>query len=251
MFDNDMIGFNGFRVAKGDAKTGSLSFTLNGNYTDCKYYLYAQLMDESGVTETYADVAIENPLTTLAPPGNFSTQYDSETGEFDFSWDLNPSPVIDGYILSVTGESGKDSVYAILNSSRTSTSQVIENFAAKTAKIESFSNNGNIGCASASIGMSTGVEDFNLTEDLVNKLKIFPNPTTGNCTIRYFVSGDSRCEITVFDINGRKIAHPFKGFQPAGFHQVDFQYGNLPNGIYLIRFTNNFETVTVKSVLSR
>jgi hypothetical protein len=251
MLDEDTLGFDGFIVAGNDAKTGKLSFTLDESYPKCKYYLCGQLTGDYWISQKYSVKLIENPFTTLTPPANFSTQYNSGTGEFDFSWELSSSPVIEGYILSVTDEAGKDSVYAILNNTRTNVSVFIENFETKTAKIESFGNDGKIGCPSVSVELSTKAEDFSFTEETINKLKIYPNPTTGNCTIRYFVPGYSKCEIAIFDINGRKIAHPYIGFQPAGFHQVDFQYNNLPNGIYFVRLTNNFETVTIKSILSR
>lgn len=251
MFDEDMNGFDGFNVAGSDAKTGKLSFILDESYSKCKYYICGQLEGDYWVSQKYSGMVIENPLTTLAPPTNFTSKFNTETGEFEFDWDLNPSPVIEGYIISVTDEEGKDSVYAILNKNRTDISLYIENFETKTAKIESFSIDWKIGCPSVAIELSTSTEDFGLTGETVNKLKVYPNPTTGNCTVRYFVPGYSKCEIAIFDINGRKIAHPFTGFQPAGFHQIDFQYDNLPNGIYIIQFKNDFETITAKSVLSR
>lgn len=251
MFDNDLDGFDGFRVTSANAKNGELSFTLDEDYTNCSYYLYVQLVDKNFVTETYAGKAVENHQYSLAPPANFTSEYNPEKGEFDFKWELNPLPAIEGYILSITDESGKDSVFAILNKSAKNVSLFIEDFETKTAKIESFSNDWKIGCPSASIELITNAEDFSMTIETAKKLMVYPNPTNGFCTIRYFVPRDSRCEITVFDINGRKIAHPVAEFQPKGFHQVDFQYKNVPNGIYLIRFTNDFETVTEKSILNR
>ncbi len=84
-----------------------------------------------------------------------------------------------------------------------------------------------------------------------NKLNVFPNPNTGNCYIRYYVSENSKCEIAVYDMLGRQIAMPLSEFKTSGFHQLSFNYGNLTNGLYFIKFTNNNQTYTVKSVLSR
>jgi len=95
------------------------------------------------------------------------------------------------------------------------------------------------------------VNEINSIEEPSQKLKVYPNPTTGNLSIRYFVSEPSKCEILVFDISGRRIAHPLTGFQTAGFHQLDFVYNEIPNGIYLIKFINKQESFTIKSILNK
>lgn len=251
MFDNDLEGYDGFRVASVNALNGELSFTLDEEYTNCSYYIYAQLVDKNFIVESYAEKAIDNHLNSLAPPANFISEFNPENGEFEFKWELNPLPAIEGYILSITNESGKDSVFAILNKSAKTVSLFIENFETKTAKIESFSNDWKIGCPSASVELLTNAEDFSLPVETATKLKVYPNPTNGYCTIRYFVPRDSRCEITLLDINGRKVAQPVAEFQPKGIHLVEYQYKNLPNGIYFVRYSNNFESVTVKSVFSK
>lgn len=251
MFDDDNEGFDGFNVVSADANLGSVSFLLDDYHTDCNYYLYAQLYDDLRVTEVYSDDIIENHLSTLAPPQNFSFVNNTQTGEIDFSWDPSPSSEITGYILSISDNSGNDSVYAVLDNGTENISLFVENYEDKFAKIESYNHDWKIGCAATLPSLVTAVNDENFMEEPLNKLNVFPNPTTGNLTIRYYVSEDSKCEIMVFDICGRRIAHPFSGFQPAGFHQVNFEYNEIPNGIYLIKFVNNQESYTVKSILNK
>ncbi len=248
MFDKDTIGFNGFPVAKGNAKTGSLSFTLDDAYTDCTYHLYAQLADSFQINQSYSKYVIDNHLASLPPPENFSVNYNKGTGAFDFTWVTNPSAEVDGYVLSINDEAGIDSIYAVLDRNTTGTSLFIDDIEKKYAKIESFKLDGKIGCASLPVSLLTGTDDLFQLKDPATRLKIYPNPTSGKCTIRYFVTNDSRCDISLFDINGREIAHPVAGHQSAGFHQVDFDYGNLAEGIYLIRFINNMESFTLKSI---
>lgn len=251
MLDDNSADFDGFRIANGNATLGSLSFTLDENTPNCNYYLYAQLIDSFNVIQSYADEAIKNPLATLAPPENLSSEYNSETGEFDFTWTENPTSEISGYILSVTDELGNDSVYAILNSSQTNISLFIEDFETKSAKIEAYNQDWKIGCPTTSLKLTTSIEDNFEINEPDNKLNIFPNPTTGNCTIRYFVSEDSNCEIQVFDIQGREIARPLHEFKSVGFHQLNYEYGQLPNGMYIIKFINEYQNFTIKSILSK
>lgn len=251
MFDNDSADFDGFMVAQTDAKQGSLSYNLDETTPDCNYYAFVQLVDEYEITEAYAGEIIENPLASLAPPGNFISSFNSETGEFDFEWDENQSYEISGYILSITDEHGKDSVYAILNSEKTSISLFIEDFEDKTTKIESYDKDWKIGCPGIINKLTTSIDDNFEINEPKNKLKIYPNPTSGKLTIRYFVPKDSKCEISIFDIQGRQIAQPLSGFKTAGFHQLDYEYSAVPNGLYIIRLVDITQSVTVKSVLGR
>ncbi len=251
MLDDNDVDFDGFLAKKGDAATGSLSFNLDENTPSCNYYLFAQLIDEFSVIEAYAENVIENPLASLAPPENFTSQYNSETGEFEFDWNINSSPDIAGYILTITDSEANDSVYAILNNYQTSIPLFIENFETKSVKIESFNHEWKIGCPATINKLTTSIENNFQIEKGINKIKVYPNPTTGNCTIRYYVSEPSKCEIRIYNIDGREIAQPLAGFQPAGFHQINFQYKYLPNGIYIIKYMNDYQTFTAKSILSR
>jgi hypothetical protein len=251
MFDDDNEDFDGFRVISADATLGATSITLDENYPDCNYYLYAQLYDDLRVTEVYAGNIIENYLSTLAPPENFSFENNTQTGEIDFSWDPSPSSEIAGYILSILNNTGYDSVFAVLDNQTENISLFVENYETKFAKIESYNQDWKIGCPVILPSLVTAVNEINSIEEPAKKLQVYPNPTNGNCIIRYYVSEPSKCEIMVFDISGRRIAHPFAGFQSAGFHQVDFEYNNIPNGIYLIKFVNNQESFTVKSILNK
>ena len=250
-FDDDKNDFDGFLVAEGDANLGSMSFSLDETTPSCNYYLFAQLVDEYEVIEAYADEVVENPLASSASPTNFNSTYISETGDFEFEWDGSPSSDITGYILSITDGQGRDSVYAILNSNQTSISLFIEDFEDKTAKIESYDQDWKIGCPGVIKNLTTSIDDNFEINEPKDKLQVYPNPTAGKLTIRYFVSEDSKCEIRVFDIQGRQIAQPLSEFKPEGFHELDFQYNAIPNGIYILKYVNNSQSITVKSVLSR
>lgn len=250
-FDDDKNDFDGFLVADGEASLGSLSYNLDETTPSCNYYLFAQLVDEYEVTEAYADEIIKNPLASLAPPGNFISTFNSETGEFDFEWDESPFSEIKGYILSIADDQGKDSVYAILNSDQTAISLFIEDFEDKTAKIESYDKDWKIGCPGVINELTTSTDDNFEINEPNNRLKVYPNPTSGKLTIRYFVSRDSKCEIRIYDIQGRQIAQPLNGFRTAGYQELEYQYGAVPNGLYIIKLIDNSKSVTVKSVLGR
>ena len=251
LLDDNNFDFDGLPVASGDAKSGQLSFNLDETTPDCSYYLFAQLIGDCSVVEAYADKVIDNPFSSLAPPLNFTSYYNSETGECEFNWDTNQEDDITGYILTITDDQDNDSVYAIINGNQNYISLFIEDFETKSAEIKAYNQDWKIGCPSVLTELTTGIEeDYQIIEEL-NNLKVYPNPTNGDLTIRYYVPEPSECEIRIFNIQGKEIARPLSGFQPAGFHQLNFQYKNIPNGMYLIKYVNNNRSTTVKSVFSK
>ncbi len=249
LLDDNNADFDGFTVASGNAKSGQISFSLDETTPDCSYYLFAQLIGDCSVVEAYADKVIDNPFTSLSPPLNFTSYYNSETGECEFNWD--PGTEIEGYILTITDDQDNDSVYAVINGNQNYISLFIEDFETKSAEIKAYNQAWKIGCPSVLTKLTTGIEDDYKIMEEINKLKVYPNPTNGDLTIRYYVPEPSECEIRIFNIQGKEIARPLSGFQPAGYHQLNFQYENLPNGMYLIKYVNNNRAITVKSVFSK
>lgn len=250
MLDDNHDGFDGLLIAQSDASNGSLSFTLDETTPDCQYHLFAQLTDNENIViaETYADKAINNILASLAPPANFEVAYNEDSGHYDFTWEQSPNTNIIGYILTVTDAQQHDSVYAVVPSHSTSISLLAENGEGKTAKIESYNVDWQIGCPSSSIDLTTAIEENTMDKHPENVLFIYPNPTKERITIRYYSAVSSRCSIKIYDITGRLVATPLDKEQYAGSHRLEFDFGNLPEGIYLVRYSNG-QTNDVKKVI--
>lgn len=249
--DDNLSDFDGIPVANAQASTGNLNFTMDETLPDCSYYLFAQLSDGFTMRQAYAENAIQNSLGALSPPDNFSAFLNEETGMMEFSWTNNNSGDVKGYIISIINKNGNDSVYAILNHDDTSVSFLVEDYQEKSAKIEAFDAEWNIGCPATVRSFSTNIDNSFKNRFAEQNLKVYPNPTSGNCTIEFYVSKDSDCQIIVFDINGRVVSIPWNGHKNAGVHQLTFNYNKLPEGMYLIKYVSNQESFTVKSIFSR
>lgn len=64
----------------------------------------------------------------------------------------------------------------------------------------------------------------------------YPNPFNPSTTISYSLPANSNVGITVYDINGRKVAEVLNGVsQTAGSHDISFDASNLASGVYLYR----------------
>ncbi|MEI7980392.1 MAG: hypothetical protein WCI71_01980 [Bacteroidota bacterium] len=77
--------------------------------------------------------------------------------------------------------------------------------------------------------MSAGHE----TECNSNPLKIHPNPFDGITRIDYSLSGEGNVQLTLINGNGQTIYELLNAFQERGAHEVLFDAGGFPSGIYL------------------
>lgn len=76
----------------------------------------------------------------------------------------------------------------------------------------------------------------------------YPNPFNGATTIDYGLPQDAHVNIDIFDILGRRVTTLVNEDQQAGYHQVTWNSGNAPSGVYFYRI-NAGEFVSAKKVL--
>ena len=77
----------------------------------------------------------------------------------------------------------------------------------------------------------------------------YPNPFNPATTIRYMLSEDSDTYLNIYDTIGRHVSVLFEGRQTAGLHEVTFDAGNLPNGVYIYRLEAGDKIASMKMVV--
>jgi len=80
-------------------------------------------------------------------------------------------------------------------------------------------------------------------------LSNYPNPFNATTTISFNLQHESRILLNVFDLTGRSVATLANGMIYAGLHQVQFNAGALPSGIYIYRLTSGNNSQSRKLVL--
>jgi hypothetical protein len=66
----------------------------------------------------------------------------------------------------------------------------------------------------------------------------YPNPFNPSTVISYSLPSSSNVNITVYDINGRKVAELLRNeMKSAGSHEFNFDASNLASGVYLYRIS--------------
>lgn len=64
----------------------------------------------------------------------------------------------------------------------------------------------------------------------------FPNPFNPTVTLAYELPTASSVRLTIYDLQGRRIAEPLDGFRTAGVHAVIWNAKDAASGIYFYRF---------------
>jgi hypothetical protein len=66
----------------------------------------------------------------------------------------------------------------------------------------------------------------------------FPNPFNPSTRIAFRIPESGRIRLSVHDLLGREAAVLVDGVTPAGNHEVRFDAGGLPSGVYVIRLAS-------------
>lgn len=82
------------------------------------------------------------------------------------------------------------------------------------------------------------------------KIICFPNPAKDDITLSYTLNDDADVEVSISGILGNEVQHVCCGKQTKGYHSVEFDLSNIPDGIYLgcLKIDNNHKK-TVKIII--
>jgi hypothetical protein len=79
----------------------------------------------------------------------------------------------------------------------------------------------------------------------------YPNPFNGRCLIEYYVPNTILCKLEIFDIVGRRVVTLQDEVESAGYHQVIWNSGDTPSGLYFYRLSSANFSETRKMLLVR
>jgi hypothetical protein len=92
-------------------------------------------------------------------------------------------------------------------------------------------------------------EEQNLLPTTTTLLQNYPNPFNPITTIKYNLPQSSVVLIQIFNSLGEKIKTLYSGLQMSGTHEIVFDGGSLPSGIYFYQITTRNFTETKKCLL--
>jgi hypothetical protein len=79
----------------------------------------------------------------------------------------------------------------------------------------------------------------------------YPNPFNPQTAISYQLSTNSQVELTIYDMNGRKVTDLINEHKSAGYHEVSWDASGFTSGIYFYRLTAGEFVETKKMILMK
>ncbi len=105
---------------------------------------------------------------------------------------------------------------------------------------------------------TTVMEDTTTNTFVPNRLPVardyrlnqnYPNPFNGRTVFTYALPLADFIEIAVYDLNGRKIASLYSGYQAAGRHRITWNADAYGSGVYIYRLITSQKTLSKKCLL--
>ncbi|NOX46697.1 MAG: 4Fe-4S dicluster domain-containing protein [Chlorobi bacterium] len=85
---------------------------------------------------------------------------------------------------------------------------------------------------------NVGVSDRREVKKINEKLKVYPNPTSGNTTAEFEINETSEIHFSIYDISGKEVLKVMDGeSMPLGKHKVHFDVSDFKTGTYIGRLT--------------
>jgi hypothetical protein len=94
--------------------------------------------------------------------------------------------------------------------------------------------------------VSVPAEAFTLVLDAA-----YPSPSREAVNFSYSIPEDGRVVLAVYDLSGRRVATPVDADETAGRHEVAWNCGDIPSGVYLYRLETSAGALTRRLVVSR
>ena len=102
------------------------------------------------------------------------------------------------------------------------------------------------------VGAQVGVdEDLPSVPDRIELSQNYPNPFNARTVIAYSLPFDSHVKITVYNLLGQSVETLVNSDQAAGYHQVVWDAGDVPTGVYFYRIEAADFTATRKMLLAK
>jgi PKD repeat protein len=93
---------------------------------------------------------------------------------------------------------------------------------------------------------TTAIDEYSLIPTQFQLYQNYPNPFNPETTIEFDLPIDTKVNISIFDINGRKVEQIISANYPVGNHKINWIPDNISSGIYFYKIysTGQFSTYT-------
>lgn len=113
-----------------------------------------------------------------------------------------------------------------------------------------FSGNGgnNIFIDDINIDINAGLNNL---EENISELTVFPNPTVGNCHLKFTITEAKTLSVKVYNMLGEQIIASEKNIYNQGENEMDLKTENLANGSYIIQLTDGVSSLHKQLIITK
>ena len=186
------------------------------------------------------------PIFAKAPEINISPLSNS----YELEWNGGDFKQADQYILQKsTGNSGFKDIYTLqadnaIEKTYSFIDQKSDNSDVIFYRVKQINKDGTVAYSS-----EVKVGQGNFQPFIVEQN--YPNPFNPKTSIAVDLLQDSEVQVTIYNLEGKKISDLFKGNLSKGTHNFSFDANDLPSGVYLYRVSTPNFTETKKMILTK
>ena len=99
---------------------------------------------------------------------------------------------------------------------------------------------------SVSSDLASSLEDELIIPDEITLHNAYPNPFNPSTMISFDINDMSHVSLNIFDLTGRQVASLVNETLVSGYHQISWNPGLLPSGVYLVELISNDKSFNQK-----
>lgn len=93
--------------------------------------------------------------------------------------------------------------------------------------------------------------ELNEKELFANSIQAFPNPTSGQLNLSFYLYSEKKMKVELRDIYGRTLRYEDEHLYPSGKNALTMDLGGLADGIYFVNISNSEMHYTGKIILRK
>ncbi len=232
------------------------TFTFNGADSNT-VYLWRVIPTGTGTnySAAYSFSFKSTPviITVNAPTELTFAVNDSLEGSVVLNWTDN-SDNEQGFVIERREGVGEYSVLETLDANVTSFEDVVNVGPSYSYRVRAFVDTVFSDYSNVVTIMLTDVEELAAMPTEFALKQNYPNPFNPSTTINYQLPFAGQVSLKIYDVLGNEVANLVEAYMPAGYHNVNFNAGNLASGVYLYQIRihnsqNNSNFIDTKKLL--
>ena len=187
------------------------------------------------------DISFPMDVMMLSPTDD---GYATQAEQVDLTWDITNLP--EGITLmlrnNITGQNINLTGYpsANINLSSKGSFSTSEDFMATYPTV------GQSQFTLSVYGTLVAIEDDDIIPERLTVHSAYPNPFNPSTLIRFDLSDADMVSLDIFDLNGKQVSSLISEYMIPGSHQISWNPGNLPSGVYIAKLSTGNTSLNQK-----